>query len=41
MTKMKELLGEVNIEDLDIKFTAVATDIVDEKEVWISTGPLA
>ena len=28
------------IEDLPIKFTAVAADIVKEKEVWISSGPL-
>lgn len=34
------MFGEWKIEDLPIKFTAVAADIVKEKEVWISSGPL-
>ena len=37
---LKELIGESNIEDLPITFTAVATDIQAEKEVWIDEGPL-
>jgi len=37
---LKELIGERNIEDLPISFTAVATDIDTEKEVWLSKGPL-
>jgi NTE family protein len=37
---LKELIGERMIEDLPIKFTAVATDLEREKEVWISKGPL-
>lgn len=40
MSKMKELLGEHMIEDLPIKFTAVASDIDTEKEIWINEGPL-
>lgn len=40
MEKMKDLVGDDKIEDLDIKFTAVATDIVNEKEVWINKGSL-
>jgi len=40
MKKLSELLGDVDIEDLDIKFTAVATDIDTEKEVWINSGSL-
>ncbi|MEA2091169.1 MAG: patatin-like phospholipase family protein [Campylobacterota bacterium] len=40
MTKMQELLGEHLIEELPIKFTAVATDIDAEKEVWINEGSL-
>ncbi len=40
MKKMKELVGDPNIEDLPIKFTAVASDIQDEKEVWINKGSL-
>ena len=30
-----ELVGEQNIEDLPIKFTAIAADIKNEKEVWL------
>ncbi|MGE0371087.1 MAG: patatin-like phospholipase family protein [Gammaproteobacteria bacterium] len=37
---LRELLGERNIEDLPISFTAVATDVEEQKEVWLSRGPL-
>jgi len=37
---LKKLIGDRNIEDLPISFTAVATDIQAEKEVWLSKGPL-
>ncbi len=37
---LRELIGEQNIEDLPITFTAVATDIDESKEVWLSSGPL-
>ncbi|WP_373019603.1 patatin-like phospholipase family protein [Thiomicrorhabdus sp.] len=37
---IKELIGDPNIEDLEIPFTAVATDIENEKEVWLQTGSL-
>ena len=37
---LKKLIGDRNIEDLPISFTAVATDIQTEKEVWLSKGPL-
>ena len=37
---LKDLIGDVNIEDLPIPFTAVATDIEREKEVWINKGSL-
>lgn len=40
MQKLKQLVGDHKIEDLNIKFTAVATDIKDEKEVWINNGSL-
>lgn len=33
-------LEDMQIENLSIPFTAVATDIVTEKEVWINTGSL-
>jgi len=34
------LIGEVRIEDLPMRFTAVATDIADEKEIWLNSGSL-
>lgn len=37
---LKELIGERNIEDLPISYTAVATDLEASKEVWLSRGPL-
>jgi len=37
---LKELIGDPDIEELAIPFTAVATDIEDEKEVWLQTGSL-
>jgi NTE family protein len=38
--QLKNLIGEYNIEDLPISFTAVATDVVAGKEVWLSQGSL-
>ena len=35
-----ELVGDQDIETLPIKYTAVAADIVNEKEVWINKGSL-
>ncbi len=37
---LRELVGEARIEDLPIRFTAVASDLVREREVWIDQGPL-
>ena len=37
---LTELVGDVVIEDLPIAFTAVATDILHGKEVWINSGNL-
>lgn len=37
---LRSLLGDRDIEDLPISFTAVATDVEDQKEVWLSRGPL-
>lgn len=37
---LTELIGDRNIEDLPVPFTAVATDIESGKEVWLSRGPL-
>lgn len=35
-----KLVGDQTIEDLPISFTAVATDISSEKEVWLNSGSL-
>lgn len=40
MKKLRELLGDVNIEELPIAFTAVASDIENEKEIWLNDGNL-
>jgi len=37
---LRGLVGDTRIENLPVKFTAVAADIVREREVWINTGPL-
>jgi NTE family protein len=37
---LRELIGPVNIEELPIAFTAVATDLDREREVWLTRGPL-
>ena len=37
---LQELIGDRNIEDLPVPFTAVAADIQNGKEVWLSRGPL-
>ncbi len=37
---LRELIGRVDIEDLPIPFTAVATDLDREREVWLTRGPL-
>lgn len=37
---LKDLVGDRRIEDLSIKYTAVATDITREKEVWLKRGSL-
>ncbi|MGH8114190.1 MAG: patatin-like phospholipase family protein [Rhodanobacteraceae bacterium] len=37
---LRELIGEVEITELPIAFTAVATDLDREREVWLTRGPL-
>ena len=37
---LKALVGDQLIEDLPVKYTAVASDIVNEKEIWLDDGPL-
>lgn len=40
MNKVRTMLGKVRIEDLRIPYTAVATDVMQSKEVWFQKGPL-
>lgn len=40
MQTLRDLLGDTEIENLPIAFTAVATDLDAEKEVWINEGSL-
>lgn len=40
MEKVESIIGDVLIEDLPIKFTAVATDLNRQKEVWFQKGKL-
>jgi len=37
---LRELIGDADIQDLPIRFTAVATDVDEEKEIWLASGPL-
>lgn len=37
---LKEIIKDRTIEELPIGFTAVATDIVEQKEVWLAEGSL-
>lgn len=38
--KLRDLIGDVNIEDLPISYTAVAVDLMAQREVWFSRGSL-
>jgi NTE family protein len=38
--QLKALIGDCDIEELPLSFTAVATDIEQQKEVWLTKGPL-
>ncbi|WP_149195830.1 patatin-like phospholipase family protein [Luteimonas suaedae] len=37
---MREVVGDPLIEDLPVRFTAVAVDLQRQREVWLQTGPL-
>lgn len=37
---LRELIGEVRIEELPMAYTAVATDIDRQREIWLDRGPL-
>lgn len=38
--KIREIVGEINIEDLSIPFTAVSTDLTNQQEIWFQEGCL-
>ena len=40
ISAMRELVGDHRIEDLPIPFTAVATDLQAQREVWLNRGSL-
>lgn len=40
MGVLKELVGDHVIEKLPIGFTAVATDLTEQREIWLNRGPL-
>jgi NTE family protein len=40
MGALRELVGDARIEDLPVRFTAVAADLLRDREVWIEQGPL-
>ncbi len=37
---VREILGEVTIEELPIPYTSVATDLITGKSVWMQRGPV-
>ncbi len=37
---LEDMIGDINIEDLPIPFTAVAVDLIKQKEIWIEKGSL-
>ena len=39
-SRIHEIVGDLNIEDLRIPFTAVATDLTNQQEVWFQQGSL-
>lgn len=40
MHALRELIGEPRIEDLPVQFTAVAVDLLRQREVWLREGDL-
>jgi NTE family protein len=40
MGVLKELVGDHVIEDLPIGFTAVASDLIEQREIWLNKGSL-
>jgi NTE family protein len=40
INKLRDLIGDVNIEELPISYTTVAVDLMAQREVWFSRGSL-
>jgi NTE family protein len=40
LTRVFELIGDTLIEDLPVPFTAVTTDLLAGREIWLQEGPL-
>lgn len=40
LARVHELVGDEQIENLAVPFTAVATDLLSRKEVWLQRGPV-
>src|SRR5690606_34864730 len=40
LAKVRETLGDLKIENLDIPYTSVATDLLSGREVWFQKGPI-
>ncbi|MET1077326.1 MAG: patatin-like phospholipase family protein [Pseudomonas sp.] len=38
--QIRDIVGEINIEDLRIPYTAVATDLTNQQEIWFQEGCL-
>ncbi|MBA1275140.1 patatin-like phospholipase family protein [Stutzerimonas azotifigens] len=38
--RIREIVGEINIQDLPIPYTAVATDLTHQQEIWFQEGCL-
>lgn len=40
MSQVSKHLGDLNIEDARMPYTAIAVDLVSEREIWFTTGPM-
>ncbi|TBU96020.1 patatin-like phospholipase family protein [Stutzerimonas kirkiae] len=38
--RVREIIGDIDIEDLPIPYTAVATDLTNQQEIWFQEGSL-
>ncbi len=40
MSQVSKHLGDLNIEDARMPYTAIAVDLVSEREIWFTSGPM-